>query len=173
MRVQPTVTITCHVCGSVFTVNNRAGFVDGKRVFEQTPSACPACGASIKGKAETGVGGAHDLLLWVYAAPWYRRTYADIDRLLDVHVRNQADLDAYVALIDAMDYDAWERQVREQAGGKLTRDDRDELAIIQRARDDARAGTLLGKFEEATRASRERLRQEHEKHMRVFESRRG
>lgn len=173
MRVLPNVTIICHVCSTVYQVQNSAGYADGKRFFHQTPTACPACDAPIKDKTETGAGGARDLLLWLYGAGWYRRTYEDIEQLLDILVRNEKDLETYLSLVESMDYDAWEQQVRELARGKLTRDDRDALAAITRARADAHAGTLLPKLRDATRASRERLRLEREKHLQILQSRRA
>jgi hypothetical protein len=61
----------------------------------------------------------------------------------------------------------WERAARAQSGATLDRDDRDELRVIARTREDARTGKLDAALSAHTDPFREALRAERARHMSI------
>jgi hypothetical protein len=169
MRVSPSFDYTCHVCGTVTHVQNLTGYRDGKVVQGYDPAQCPACDAPLRFTRPVDLGGARELLLTLYGASFQKKQFGTVEAAVAHLVRTEHELDQVLALAGGLDFDQWKQQVHDVAGGKLDRHDREELAVIEKIRaDDARSSKLRA----ASDPARQRLRAEHDQHMKIFQGRR-
>lgn len=144
MRVAPSVSLQCYVCGSTFTVQNRVELKGRQRVLVQEPSACPFCDAPVKAIPPLDLGQAKGLLLAGKESP---KDPDATERFLEQSTRTAQDAETLWAMARGVDFDAWEADLRD-----LLRDDPDkaltkELRLVARLRDEAREGTLFERLQ--------------------------
>ncbi|RKH62781.1 hypothetical protein D7X96_29175 [Corallococcus interemptor] len=171
MRVLPSAPVTCFVCGSTFTVQNRMEMKDGKANVHPEPSACPFCEAPLLAIPELNVGIAKGLLLTHAGAPEEKKAYRTVARYLEQFTRTEAEIDTLLKLAREFDFDAWEALNR-----RLLQHDKDaglkmELKFIPKLRKEAEDGGLLEQLQRAAAPVKDAYRARWNHHMAIFRQR--
>ncbi|GAB4211619.1 MAG: hypothetical protein OHK0022_46370 [Roseiflexaceae bacterium] len=172
VRVLPSFTHTCHVCGTQFTVQNETQFSGGRPQIVQTPTNCPACGAPIRAARPVEIGGVKDLILTHYGLPEYRKEYGTAQRFLEAVSLRPEDVDRYLDLLQQLDFAEWQQlDARQKAGQELTSEDRKETKIIGQARTDHERGKLLPVLRQAAEQAKATIQQERERYLQTYAER--
>lgn len=171
MRVAPSVSLTCYVCGSPFTVHNRVELEAGRRTVLQEPSACPFCDAPVRSIPKLDVGVAKSLLLTEAGAPEEKKEYGTAEKFLERFTRTEAEVDTLLSLARELDLGAWEeanlaRLKRDKDAGLKT-----ETRFVAKLREAARDGGLLERLQRAARPVKDAHRALWNRHMAVFQQR--
>lgn len=171
MRVAPSVSITCYVCGSTFTVHNRVDMEGGRRTLTQEPSACPFCDAPLRSIPKLNVGVAKSLLLTEAGAPEEKKEYGTVAGFLERFTRTEAEVDTLLSLARELDLQAWEegnlaRLKRDKDAGLKT-----ETRFVAKLREAARDGGLPERLQRAAAPVKDAHRALWDRHMAVFQQR--
>jgi hypothetical protein len=167
MRFLPEQTVVCHVCGSSYTVKSHLDAASGTVVSE--PSTCPACGVVRRTAPARSPGLAKSLVLTFAGVRWYVERFGDAARFLEQHSLRAEDVDAYLGLVDGIDFAAWEAD--ERAVKKPTADERETLALLPRLRAEAAGGQLRAALANIAEPVKSKLRAEQAQHLEVFRQR--
>ncbi|RKH12575.1 hypothetical protein D7V97_08020 [Corallococcus sp. CA053C] len=173
MRVAPSVSITCYVCGSTFTVHNRVELEGGERTVLQEPPACPFCDAPLRNVPRLDVGVAKSLWLTEAGAPEEKKEYGTAARFLERFTRTEAEVDTLLSLARELDFDAWEqanlaRLKRGRDAGLKT-----ETRFVTKLKEAARDGALFERLQHAAAPVKDAHRALRDRHLAVFEARRS
>lgn len=172
VRVLPSFTHTCHVCGTQFTVENVPQISGGRPQIVQTPESCPACGAPIRSARPVEIGGVKDLILTHYGLPEYRKEYGTAQRFLETVSLRPEDVDRYLELLEQFDFAEWQQlDARHKAGQELSSEDRKETKIIAQARADHERGKLLPVLREAVEQAKATIQRQHERYLQAYADR--
>ncbi len=172
IRVVPSFTHTCHVCGTQFTVQNETQTGFGRPRIVQTPESCPACGAPIRAARSVEIGGVKDLILTHYGLPEYRKEYGTAQRFLEAVSLKPEDVDRYLELLEQLDFAEWQQlDTRHKAGQELSSEDRKETKIIGQARADHERGKLLPTLREAAEQAKAAIQRERERYLQTYAER--
>lgn len=171
MRVAPSTTVTCFVCGSTFTVHNRVDLSGGRRTVLQEPSACPFCDAPLRSIPKLDVGVAKSLLLTEAGAPEEKKAYGTVERFLERFTRTEAEVDTLMSLARELDLGAWEasneaRLQRSKDAGLKT-----ETKFVAKLRKEAEDGGLFERLQRAATAVKDAHRALWNHHMAIFRQR--
>ncbi|NPC68715.1 hypothetical protein HPP05_03000 [Corallococcus exiguus] len=171
MRVAPSTSVTCFVCGSTFTVHNRVELTGGRRTVLQEPSACPFCDAPLRSIPRLDVGVAKSLLLTEAGAPEEKKTYGTVERFLERFTRTEAEVDTLLTLAREMDLEAWEsgnlaRLQRSKDAGLKT-----ETKFVSKLRKEAEDGGLFERLQRAATTVKDAHRALWKHHMALFQQR--
>jgi hypothetical protein len=169
MRFLPEQTVQCHVCGSSYPVKSHFDATSGTVASE--PSACPACDAPRKTVPARTPGLAKSLVLTLAGVRWYVDRFGDAARFLEQHSLLAQDVDAYLALVDALDFAAWEAD--ERAVEKPTADERETLAALPRLRAEAASGQLRETLMKIAEPVKVALRAEYSRSKAIFDRRKA
>lgn len=165
MRARPTIDHRCHVCATVFTVQNVFDTPRGRPVG-RVPDHCPACDAPLRGPSLIEIGSAKNLLLTLFKVRSYIRDFGDAETFLRDNTVSEAEVDRFMALVETMDYDAWQRSYRDGSLGA-------EQKALERIRKDAASGELKRRLQDIAEPVRAAHRQEYATHMQTFRQRQG
>ncbi|NVB80031.1 MAG: hypothetical protein HOV81_16675 [Kofleriaceae bacterium] len=172
MRVLPSAPVTCFVCGSTFTVQNRIEMNGRERTVHQQPSSCPFCDAPLLNIPALDVGIAKGLLLTHAGAPEEKKAYGTVARFLERFTRTEAEVDSLLKLARDLDFDAWEaldqRLLEHDKNASLKR----ELKYIPKLREAAREGDLFDQLQRAAAPVKDAHRVRSNHHMAIFRQRR-
>ena len=171
MRVAPSVSVTCYVCGSTFTVHNRVDMAGGRRTVVPEPPACPFCDAPLRSIPKLDVGVAKSLWLTQAGAPEEKKDYGTVAKFLERFTRNEAEVDTLLALARDIDFGAWE----EGNLASLKRDKdaglKSETKVVAKLREAAHDGALFEQLQRAAAPVKDAHRAVWNRHMAVFEQR--
>ncbi|MFP2896790.1 hypothetical protein [Corallococcus sp. 4LFB] len=171
MRVAPSTTVTCFVCGSTFTVHNRVELEGGRRTLLQEPSACPFCDAPLRSIPKLDVGVAKSLLLTEAGAPEEKKTYGTVARFLERFTRTEAEVDTLLTLARELDLDAWEEGNLARLQRGKDAELKTETKFVAKLRKEAGDGGLFERLQQAAAPVKDAHRALWNRHMALFQQR--
>lgn len=166
MRVLPSASVTCFVCGSTFTVQSRTEIKDQQVSLNRDPSSCPFCDAPLLNIPALNVGIAKGLLLTHAGAPAVKKAYGTVARYLERFTRTEAEIDTLLQLAREFDYDDWEALNQRLLG--YDKGLKEELKYIPKLRKEA---DLLEQLQRAAAPVKAAHRARWNHHIAIFRQR--